>query len=114
MGLPAFPHERLDAWAAGLRLVQEARALAATLPEEQALVRGELLRRASLVPVEVAAGASEWRPAVARRRFRQARAAAARCAAAAELAHALGARRDAAAAVRDAAEAAVVACERLA
>lgn len=108
-----FPHERLDAWAAGLRLVERARALASQLPEDQGWIREELLRQASAVPVEVAAGASEWRPGEARRRFRQARAAAARCGAAAEVAQALGARGPEVAEVRTAAEGASEACRRL-
>ncbi len=113
MATGGFPHERLDAYGAGLDLIRCARIVEAGCPGDLDWLGADLLRSASAVPLEVAAGASEWRPGPARRRFRQACAAAARCGAAADVAAALGIEVAAVDELRVAAGAAVEACGRL-
>lgn len=113
-GTRGFPHERLDAWQAGLELACQARVLADGVPPALHWVGAEVLRTAGSVSLEVAAGASEWRSRRALKRFRRAQAAARRCAATAELALAMDATTpEQVARVRVAAVAADGACGRL-
>ena len=88
--LPAFPHHRLDAWRVSLEMAVLVRQLGDRIPRGHRSLADQMVRAAQSTVLLVAEGANRTGTGEKRQRFSLARGECGECAAALELAAALG------------------------